>query len=73
MIKSPALAGELADYLNEIMSAENSWQVKTTEGQGKGQMEWHAGRVHTTTQPSPGWSSTAGSLFFGLLPIGGQL
>jgi putative cardiolipin synthase len=73
MIESPALAEELADYLNEIMSAENSWQVKTRKGQGKGQMEWHAGRMHTTTQPSPGWSSTAGSFFFGLLPIGGQL
>ncbi|MFC7338808.1 phospholipase D family protein [Haloferula chungangensis] len=70
LIESPALAGEVADLLDELSSPQNSWQVKSD---GKGGLTWESRGEVRSEPPSAGWVHRMMARVSGWLPIKNQL
>jgi putative cardiolipin synthase len=70
LVKSPGLAGELAEMIERDMGEENSWRVALDED---GDVVWIAEEVQLTRQPARnGWQRVLDG-FFGILPLRDQL
>ena len=70
LIESPALAGQLADYIDTLSNDQNSWKVSHDS---EGKIQWQS-RGETRRRPPPAkWSSRVISWFSGLLPIKSQI
>jgi putative cardiolipin synthase len=73
MIDSPGLAGEMAEHIDFMMGAENSWEVLSEREGGKGALRWESKGEEVSIQPARTLSQRVGDFFYGLLPIEEQL
>ena len=69
-IESPELAGQLADHIEYLMSAENAWQLELKENGG---IVWRSRGEERHIQPGPGGMKRINDFILGILPIRGLL
>ena len=70
IIDSPDLADELATFIDQLMSPENSWQVYLDE---KNRMRWKSSEGVVSRQPARKFSQRIADFIFRLIPIESQL
>ncbi|MEM6575282.1 MAG: phospholipase D family protein [Pseudomonadota bacterium] len=68
IIESPALAGQLADAIEEQLAAERSWRLTLDE---RNRLSWNS--EHRGSEPEAGVGRRFSSFFLSLLPIENQL
>ena len=72
-IESASLAEELAQYLEQLMDGENSWQVTFADEADEGSLRWQSRGEVRRIQPAPGpWARVLDALY-GWLPVESQL
>jgi len=70
LIDSPDLADELATFVDQLMSPENSWQVYLDEQK---RMRWKSSEGVVSRQPARKFSQRIADFIFRLMPIESQL
>lgn len=70
LVESRELADRVRDRLASDLAPRNAWRVRRGEGGG---LEWVAGDVVLTEEPSPGRWVRFKSWFIGILPLRGEV
>ncbi|MEM9015569.1 MAG: phospholipase D-like domain-containing protein, partial [Verrucomicrobiota bacterium] len=66
IIDCPPLAGEVADFLDQLMADESAWRVTTNRS---GALRWESRGEVLKRQPAPDRKSRVQDFLWGLLPI----
>jgi putative cardiolipin synthase len=69
-IESAGLSGQLADYLEFLMSPENTWRVYLND---RNKLRWESSAGVVSSQPARSFCQRLADFFYGLLPIENQL